>query len=400
MKEKKKAVAILAPRYQKESKKQKGKMLDEFTALTGYCRTHASYVLNMHGKRRRVSKNRVIQADVRKTGRRGRKKTYTEEVKKALIKIWYIMDCICGKRLAPVMGSIVQKLEDFEEISITTESRAKLTGISASSIDRLVSGERKKQTIKGRSNTKPGTLLKNQIPIRTFSDWDEQRPGFSEIDLVGHDGGNVKGEYMQTLDLTDICTTWTETEAVKNKARIWVFEALKDIRKRLPFELLGIDSDSGAEFINHHLYNYCQQESITFTRSRSYRKNDNCFVEQKNYSVVRRAVGYLRYDTEEELRLVNELYKHLRLYTNFFQPSMKLVEKTRIGSRVTKKYDTAQTPYQRVLDSQHIPKSAKAKLKRQYKTLNPASLKRKITRLQHKLLRMAEFKSKRRRNAA
>jgi hypothetical protein len=375
-------------------------MLDEFIALTGYCRTHASYVLSMHGKRRRVSKKLVIQADVRKMGRRGRKKTYTDEVKKALIKIWYIMDCICGKRLAPVMGPIVKKLEDFREISLTEDTRAKLISMSASTMDRLTAGERRKQTIKGRSNTKPGTLLKNQIPVRTFSDWNEQRPGFAEIDLVGHDGGNAKGEFMQTLDVTDVCTTWTETEAVKNKAQVWVFDALKDIRKRLPFELLGIDSDSGAEFINHHLYEYCEEENITFTRSRSYRKNDNCFVEQKNYSVVRRAVGYLRYDTEEELRIINELYRHLRLYTNFFQPSMKLIEKTRVGSKVTKKYDTAQRPYQRVLDSPYISKSAKTKLKRQYKTLNPASLKRKITRLQQKLLRMAGNKSKRMRNAA
>jgi hypothetical protein len=400
MKEKKKAVVILAPRYQKARKKQKGKMLDEFIALTGYCRTHASYVLNMHGKRKRISKKTVIQADVRKSGHRGRKKTYTDDVKKALIKIWYIMDCICGKRLAPVMGPIVQKLEDFDEITIAEDTRAKLTGMSASTIDRMIAGERRKQTIKGRSNTKPGTLLKHKIPIRTFSDWDEQRPGFAEIDLVGHDGGNVKGEYMQTLDVTDVCTAWTETEAVKNKAQVWVFEALQKIRKRLPFELLGIDSDSGAEFINHHLYEYCEEENITFTRSRSYRKNDNCFVEQKNYSVVRRAVGYLRYDTEKELHIINELYRHLRLYTNFFQPSMKLIKKTRVGSRVTKKYDTAQRPYQRVLDSQYISKSVKTKLKRQYKTLNPASLKRKITRLQQKLLRMAGIKSKRIRNAA
>jgi hypothetical protein len=400
MQEKRKAAAILAPRYQKAGKKEKSRMLDEFIALTGYCRTHGSYVLSTHGKRKKVGKNRIIQADVRKIGRRGRKKIYTEEVKKALIKIWYIMDCICGKRLAPVIEEIVRKLEEVREITLIESTREKITGMSASTIDRLTAGERRKQTIKGRSNTKPGTLLKKQIPIRTFSDWDEQRPGFGEIDLVGHDGGDAKGEFMQTLDLTDVCTTWTETEAVKNKAQIWVFEALKDIRERLPFDLLGIDSDSGAEFINHHLYNYCKQEDITFTRSRSYRKNDNCFVEQKNYSVVRRAVGYLRYDTDEELRIINELYKHLRLYTNFFQPSMKLVEKTRIGSRVTKKYDTAQTPCQRVLDSPYIPKSAKTKLKRQYKTLNPASLKRKITRLQQKLLRMAENKSKKRRNVA
>lgn len=220
-----------------------------------------------------------------------------------------------------------------------------------------------------------------------------------EIDLVGHDGGDARGEFMQTLDVTDVCTTWTETEAVKNKAQVWVFEALKNIRERLPFELIGIDSDSGAEFINHELYRYCQQEGITFTRSRSYRKNDNCFVEQKNYSVVRRAVGYLRYDTEKELRLINELYRNLRLYTNFFQPSMKLKEKTRVGSKVTKKYDSAKTPYQRVLVSPHISDSIKRRLKRRYKTLNPASLKRKITGLQQKLIRMAEYKSKRRTSA-
>jgi hypothetical protein len=207
MKEKKKAVAILAPRYQKARKKEKGKMLDEFVALTGYCRTHASYVLSMHGKRKRISKKTVIQADVRKTGRRGRKKIYTDEVKKALIKIWYIMDCICGKRLAAVMGEIIQKLEDFNEISLKEDTRVKLIEMSTSSIDRLTSGERKKQTIKGRSNTKPGTLLKNQIPIRTFSEWDEQKAGFVEIDLVGHDGGDARGEFMQTLDVTDVCTT-------------------------------------------------------------------------------------------------------------------------------------------------------------------------------------------------
>ncbi len=400
MKEKKKAVAILAPRYQKASKKEKGRILEEFVEWTGYCRTHASYVLSMHGKRKRINQKAVIQADVRKTARRGRHRIYIDEVKKVLIKIWYIMDCICGKRLAPVMGEVIEKLEEFKEISITRDVKAKLISMSAATIDRLLAGEKRKQKIKGRSNTKPGTLLKNQIPIRTFSEWNEQRPGFVEIDLVGHDGGDARGEFMQTLDVTDIYSTWTETMAVKNKAQVWVFEALKEIRKRLPFELLGIDSDSGAEFINHHLYEYCKEKKISFTRSRSYRKNDNCFVEQKNYSVVRRAVGYLRYDTEEELRIINELYRYLRLYTNFFQPSMKLIERKRVGSRVIKKHDKARTPYQRVWESPSIPESAKRELKRQYKELNPASLKRKITRLQSKLIHMAERKSKRKRNIA
>jgi hypothetical protein len=249
--------------------------------------------------------------------------------------------------------------------------------------------ERKKYELKGRSLTKPGTLLKHQIPIRTFSEWDEQRPGFVEIDLVGHEGGNPRGDFIQTLNVTDVCTGWTEMQAVKNKAQIWVFEALKDIRERLPFDLLGIDSDNGGEFINNHLVGFCHEEHITFTRSRSYRKNDNCFIEQKNYTIVRRYVGYTRYDTEEAQMIMNELYVHLRLYVNFFQPVMKLIQKTRIGSRVRKKYDEPQTPYQRVLTSPFVPENKKDILRQQYTQLNPAALRRKIAKLQNKIFQLS-----------
>ncbi len=301
MTERKKATTVVAVRYQKARKKEKGIILDEFTKLTGYGRRYASYVLRSHGRKVRINKSYVIQGDIRKTERRKKPKVYDGAVEEALKKIWYIMDCICGKRLAPILRDVVRRLERFHEIRISGDVRQKLNRISAASIDRLLAKERKKHQIKGRGNTKPGTLLKHQIPIRTFSDWNEQKPGFVEIDLVGHDGGDSHGDYAQTLDVTDICTTWTETEAVRNKAQIWVFDALKDIRQRIPFPLLGIDSDSGGEFINDHLFRYCQEEKITLTRSRPYRKNDSCFVEQKNYSIVRRAVGYLRHDTEEEL---------------------------------------------------------------------------------------------------
>ena len=249
----------------------------------------------------------------------------------------------------------------------------------------MLRSERKKYELKGRSHTKPGTLLKHQIPIRTFSEWDEDRPGFGELDLVGHDGGVAAGDFCQTLDLTDIATTWTETEAVRNKAAVHVFAAIQEVKIRLPFDLLGIDSDNGSEFINTNLENYCRTEEITFTRSRPYRKNDNCYVEQKNWSVVRRAVGYARFDTDEQLDLLNELYRHLRLYTNYFMPSMKLIERTRIGSQVRKKYDSAQTPYRRVLASPHISDEVKQNLRTQYEILNPAELKRRIGRLQSKL---------------
>ena len=267
--EEKRQQQIVAARYQKAMKKEKGVILDEFTKLTGYGRRYASYVLRCHGKKVRINKSYVIQGDIRKTARRKKPKVYDSAVEEALKKIWYIMDCICGKRLAPVLREVLRRLERFREIRLSDDVRQKLFRISAASIDRLLAKERRRHQIKGRGNTKPGTLLKHQIPIRTFSDWNEKKPGFVEIDLVGHDGGDNHGEFAQTLDVTDICTTWTETEAVRNKAQKWVFDALKDIRQRMPFPLLGIDSDSGGEFINDQLFRYCQEEKITFTRSRT-----------------------------------------------------------------------------------------------------------------------------------
>lgn len=290
--------------------------------------------------------------------------------------------------------SLFLSLKRFGEIKLDEETREKLLKISPATIDRLLAKEKKKIELKGRSTTKPGTLLKGQIPIRTFSDWDEKKPGFLEVDLVSHDGGNLRGDFIQTLDATDVKTGWTETRAVKNKAQVWVFEALEDILDRLPFAVLGIDSDNGSEFINAHLLKYCEEKKITFTRTRPYRKNDNCFVEQKNYSVVRRSVGYLRYDTEEELRILNELYAYLRLYTNFFQPQMKLTSKTRVGSKVKKRYDQARTPYQRIIVSEDISEEKKDALKEEYAKLNPAELKREITRLQNKLIKLASLKEK------
>ena len=400
MKERKKAAAIVAPRYRKAWKKEKGRILDEFTKLTGYGRRYASYVLRSHGKKVWINTDTVFVSDVRKRQRRKKERIYDDAVVIPLKKAWEMMDYICGKRLAPILKELIPRLIRFGEIRLTQAAKDKLMKISPATIDRILASERKKYKIKGRANTKPGTLLKSQIPIRTFSQWDDKRPGFVEIDLVGHDGGDGSGDFLQTLDVTDVATGWTETQAVKNKAQQWVFEALKDIRGRLPFPLLGIDSDNGGEFINNHLYRYCQEEKITFTRTRSYRKNDNCFVEQKNYSVVRRAVGYGRHHTPEEQAVLNELYKELRLFTNFFQPSMKLINSTREGSKVVKKYDKPLTPYRRVLASTDISGSDKAKLKALYRNLNPAALKRRITKLQQRLLRLSALKQSGRKKRA
>lgn len=395
MHERKAVTKEVARRYQKALKRQKGIILSEYTALTGYHRTYASWLLRNLGKKTFLKVNGkdviAVMGEKRKTQRQ-RARQYGGEVLRILRSIWEVSDYLCGKRLAPFIKETVPSLERFGELKLAADTRQKLFSISPATIDRLLKEDKKKLAIKCRSRTKPGTLLKHQIPIRTFSEWDDMMPGFVEVDLVGHDGGDTSGEFAYTLDLTDVCSGWTETEAVKNRAQKWVFEALMNIEGRMPFKLLGIDSDNDGAFINDHFLRYCNEKQITFTRSRAYKKNDNCFVEQKNYSVVRRNVGYLRYDTEEELKTLNELYQYLRLYTNFFQPVMKLKEKIRIGSRVTKRYDAAKTPYRRILEAKHIDSAVKRKLKRLYENLNPAELKRAITKLQDRLLRVATSK--------
>jgi len=384
MQQRQAVVAKTAARYQRSRKKEKSKILSELIELTEYSRAYARRVLRQHGQQIKSGKQSLV-VDVRLRSRRCRAPCYDEKVKAALLKIWKVMDYICGKRMQPALAEMVVALERHNELRCEPGTKAKLLQISAASIDRLLRPERRKHELRGKARTKPGTLLKHQIPIRTFAEWDEQQPGFAEIDLVGHDGGVAAGDYCQTLDLTDIATTWTETVAVRNKAQARVFEGLQKARKNLPFPLLGLDSDNGSEFINDELLRYCKHEQISFTRSRPYRKNDSCFVEQKNYSIVRRAVGYARYDTDEQCQMLNELYSSLRLYTNFFLPTMKLKSKERVGSRVKKKYDQALTPYQRVLQSKLVSKAKKDQLRAKYATLNPAALKRKLERVQQRL---------------
>jgi len=394
MREKKALTAEIQDRYNKATKKVKGRILDEFCQVTGYNRTYAARILRLMagkviGYQRSGGRKIKYVIGKRKKKRRSRPRIYTHDVFLALRKIWTIFDFICGKRLAPFMAEAVKKLEKHKEIDLTADVRDKLLMISASTIDRLLKPEKDKQRLgKGRSGTRPGTLLKKQIPVRMFSEWDDARPGFTECDLVGHDGGNPSGDFAQSLNFTDIATCWDETAAAANKAQKHVFGAIKVVSKRFPFPIAGIDSDNGSEFINNIMLRYCQQNRITFTRSREYRKNDSCYVEQKNYSVVRRAVGYLRYDTEEELCLLNELYLYLGRYNNFFIPVTKLSEKTRTGSKVTKRYDRARTPFRRVLECSDIDDKIKRSLKKEYDSLNPAELKRKITRLQDKLLKL------------
>jgi hypothetical protein len=395
MKVKRALLKELAKRYQRGSKREKSLILEEFVGLTGYNRCYASWLLRNCGRKIILSGKEgeqvVVIGEVRKIKRR-RPRIYDEEFKRVLIWIWELLDYCCGKRLAASLRWLVEKLVEQGELRVKKRVQEKLMKVSAATIDRLLRSERKKYELKSRARTKPGTLLKHQIPIRTFSEWDEAKPGFLEIDLVGHDGGNSSGEFLYSLNATDVASGWVETEALRNRAQVWTFQALERIKQRLPFPLLGIDSDNDGAFINAHLIRYCQENKLTFTRSRPYKKNDNCYVEQKNYSVVRRLVGYLRYDTEEEKKLLEQIYSLSRLYYNFFLPNMKLIRKERRGSRVTKKHDLPKTPYQRLLESPEISLEQKNRLRQTYQELNVVKLKREIDRLKERLWRLQKTK--------
>jgi len=367
LKSKRELLEAIRPRYLKAGKVEKQQMLDEFTSATGYHRKHAI----------RVLKNRVQVQNRHKGKTKTYKAIYRGEVVQALEQIWEICGRICSKRLRPYLPEAIKVLERCNEIELSAETKALLLKISSASIDRCLRSVRI-QSPHGLSTTKPASLLKNLIPVHTFTAWDEERPGFMEIDLVAHCGNTTAGQYLNTLTCTDICTGWMALNALPQRTQQAVCEAIHRMRQRLPFLLLGIDSDNGSEFINDLLYHYCLDEQITFTRSRPYRKNDQAHVEQKNWSVVRHTVGYDRWETEQERILLENIYDDLQLYINFFQPSFKLIAKERVGNQTLKRYDTAKTPYQRVLERQDIPLEAKARLMNLYVQLNPAELRRRI----------------------
>ncbi len=234
----------------------------------------------------------------------------------ALAFCWAVLGAPTGKRLAPVMAELVARLRRFKELVISDVTAGLLVTMSAATMDRQLAPYRAKMALRGRSHTKPGSLLKSQIPIRTWAQWDDAVPGFVEIDLVGHEGGNAIGDHAYTLTVTDIASGWTENRSVRNKAEKWVFAALIEIRAVLPFPLLGIDSDNGSEFINWHLLRWCEWEKITFTRSRAANCNDGAHVEQKNWAIVRTVVGYHRYDTTAELVVLNHIWVLQSLMNN------------------------------------------------------------------------------------
>lgn len=351
-------------RYLKASKAEKQTILDEFTANTGYHRKYAIRVLK-HGYKRSHRRPK------------GRRAIYRGEVVEALKQIWEIYGRICSKRLHPYLPEGVKVLERCGELQLVPETKSLLFQMSRSSMDRCLAPVRFRQP-HGYSTTKPGSLLKKQIPIRTFADWTEDQPGFLEIDCVAHCGEDVSGQFLYTLTCTDLCTGWTETVALPRRSQEAVCHAIGSMRQDLPFALLGIDSDNGGEFINDLLLRYCLNEHITFTRSRPYQKNDQAHVEQKNWSVVRHLIGYDRLEGNEQLALLQSIYQDWRLYVNFFQPVLKLSGKERIGNKLIRRYDIARTPYQRLLERDEISLVQKAHLLNLYLSLNPVQLRYRI----------------------
>lgn len=303
--------------------------------------------------------------------------------------LWEAANRICSKRLVPFLPEIVTVLERHGHLTVDATCRAKLLAISPATVDRLLHSIRHPR---GLSTTKPGALLKHQIPIRTFSDWDEQQAGFLEADLVAHCGGDVSGSFLCTLVMTDVRTGWTECFALLWRDHNHVLQGIEQATERFPFPILGIDTDNGSEFITYGLLNYCEQAQITFTRCRPYRKNDQCYVEQKNGAIVRQFIGYDRFEGWDSFRILDELYFVLRLYVNFFQPSLKLVEKKRVGGKVQKRYDKAQTPYQRVVATAILSDEKATQLKAIYAALDPVALLRQIRQLQAQLWQRAFLK--------
>jgi hypothetical protein len=357
--------------YQKAQKREKTRILNTIVEATGCSRKHAIALLG-----RPTSQGRP---------RKRSKPSRYARIYEILRYVWAVSNFVCGKRLKPFLPEMVKSLKRHKEIKLSKEDEALLLAASAATIDRLLAPARKEYKLKGRSTTKPGTLLKHQIPIRTFADWDNNRPGFLEVDLVAHCGDTTRGEYINTLDMTDVATGWTVCSCFMGRSERFCVEAVELAKPSFPFPVLGIDSDNGSEFINAHFLRYCERNKISFSRARAWKKNDSCYIEQKNWDIVRKMIGYGRFDTPAQLDILRRIYTLLTFYQNYFQPSRKLVRKQRIGARTRKSYDQAQTPAQRLLSRKDTPAQAKRLLKETFRDLNPAQLLRTINELIHEL---------------
>jgi hypothetical protein len=373
---KKEYLKRIYPRYEKAEREEKRRILDEFCANCGYHRKHAIRLL--HG---------APPGEKPRRKRRPRQVTYGPRVISILKAVWEAADYPWSARLKALLPEWLPWIR--RHFRLTAEVERQMLALSARTIDYRLRPHKGKLRRRLYGRTKPGRLLKHHIPLKT-DHWDVQVPGFTEIDLVSHSGNCATGEFCYALNLTDIYTGWTETRAVLGRGQEAVRQALEEIRQALPFPLRGIDSDNGSEFINEHLLRYCRSRAIQFTRGRPYKKDDNAHIEQKNWTHVRRILGYVRYDTEAARQAMNDLYRgELRRFQNLFLPSVKLAKKERVGSRLRRRYEAPQTPWQRVVSSPAADPDRVAELGKERTELDPFQLSHRIQEKLERIFRLS-----------
>ncbi len=353
--------ASLRPRYRLASRRDKSRLLNEFCRLTDRHRKAAIRLLRRPPKRARR--------------RAGRPRVYVNMLRPALEQVWEASDYLCSKRLAPFLPELVEALERHDEVTLSAEQRAALTQISPATIDRLLRPIRRLHRRHGVATTSRSlAALRAQVPLRTFGEWAGVQPGAVQADLLAHCGESAHGFFLTSLLAVDVATGWTESRAVWGKGQQRVGSAVHAIRHALPMPLESVHTDNGGEFLNHILVPWCRREHVGFTRGRPYRKNDQAYVEQKNWSVLRRLIGYDRYCSRAAFLALKAVHELLRPYVNFFQPIRKLVSKERHGARVIKRYDRAQTSYRRLLASGVLIPERREALAAEYQRLNPRQL--------------------------
>jgi hypothetical protein len=366
--------------YRQASRKQKTKLLNEARRRTR---------LN-----RKVLIRKLAHPPKAKSGKRPKRSaTYGAEVVVVLIRLWELFDYPCGQRLAPAVRTELERLRKCKEIRCSDPVAEKLVRISPKTVDRLLAREKQRRHLRRNRNPAAHPLLYQRIPVKVAAEWDTSQVGNLQVDYVEHCGRSNGGEYVHTLSAVDIASGWWEGEAISSRNQEATKEGMEAIRKRVPFRIREIHPDNDTGMVNDLLWRYCQGAGIKMSRSRPYKKNDNAWVEQRNWTHVRKVVGYQRLDTTGELRLMRELYEQLRLYKNFFQPTMKLKSKTRIGGRIHRQYDVPQTPYQRLMVSGQLTARKREQLRRTYESLNVASLRRKIEELRDRLFDVVKAKT-------
>src|SRR6202158_5351220 len=364
--------AAVVDRYRSAGRMDKGRILDELCAVTGWHRKHAGRALAIH-------------VAISPEARRQRRPTYGATIRDALVALWEASDRICGKRLRVMIPTLLPSLERHGRLKLDQADRLLVLGVSAATIDRLL--VETKIAAAGGKRRRVGfySAVRREVPIRTFNDWHDPPPGFCEVDMVAHGGTSVAGSFIQTLTMVDVATGWTECMPLLTRESGLVVRAMERAQNLFPWLIRGADFDNDSAFMNDVVVPWCRAQKIEVTRSRAYKKNDQAFVEEKNGAVVRRLVGYGRFDGIETAKVMARLYAAARLYVNFFQPSFKLKEKRREGAKVIKRYHAPATPYERALAHPKVPAAVKQQMRDQYRTLDPVVLLSEIRAAQEEL---------------